>query len=263
MSSNIIGVVGATHPDTLDLCKRFNQVDDSRDSWTFHYSTSDEAIDAYERGEIGVIMKGDLHSSDFMAPIVRRLRPTPKSVLSHVYRLETKPYRVTYVTDAALNIAPTFDQKKEIVRNAVALWNLMENRKPVPRVAMLSATEEVTQKIPSTLDAEKMRHYWLGPCNVAGPLAFDNAWSLQAAEKKGIDHPVAGKADILVVPNLVAGNMMAKAMIYVGGAVAEGLVVGAKCPIVLTSRADSLASKLSSLFWALEYNDALSSGEEQ
>ena len=152
------------------------------------------------------------------------------------------------ITDAAINIAPTLEDKVDIIQNAIDLFHILGN--PEPKVAILSAVETVNPKIQSTLDAAAL-------CKMAdrgqitgglldGPLAFDNAVSLVAAKTKGIKSAVAGQADILVVPDLESGNMVAKQLEYLANALSAGVVLGAKCPIVLTSRADTAETRTAS-----------------
>jgi phosphotransacetylase len=169
--------------------------------------------------------------------------------VSHVYLLDVPNFgRPLLVTDAAINIAPSLEDKRDIVQNAIDLAHVMEIA--TPRVAILSAVETVNPKLQSTIDAAAL-------CKMAdrrqitggvldGPLAFDNAISVAAAEEKGIVSLVAGHADILVVPDLVAGNILAKQLIYLAGADAAGVVLGARVPIVLTSRADAGQTRIAS-----------------
>jgi len=169
--------------------------------------------------------------------------------ISHIFVLDVASYsKLLLVTDAAINIYPDLDDKRDIVQNAIDLFS--EIGDGMPRVAILSAVETVTTKIPSTIDAAAL-------CKMAdrgqitggildGPLAFDNAIDLEAARIKGIKSDVAGRAQILVVPNLEAGNMLAKNLIFLSRADAAGLVLGARVPIILTSRADSVRTRMAS-----------------
>jgi phosphate acetyltransferase len=163
-----------------------------------------------------------------------------------------------FITDAAINIAPDLDAKRDIIQNAVDLFT--EVGLGTPRVAILSAVETVTTKIPSTIEAAAL-------CKMAdrgqitgalldGPLAFDNAVDLEAARIKGIKSEVAGRAQILVVPDLEAGNMLAKNLTFLAKADSAGLVLGARVPVILTSRADSVRSRLASCAAAVLYTDA-------
>jgi phosphate acetyltransferase/phosphate butyryltransferase len=174
--------------------------------------------------------------------------------ISHVYVIDAPDYpRPLFITDAAINVYPTLDDKRDIVQNAIDLAHALGI--PQPRVAILSAVETITEKIKSTLDAAAL-------CKMAdrrqitggildGPLAFDNAVSEEAAKTKGIVSQVAGRADIFVVPDLEAGNMLAKQLEYLAEAQVAGIVVGARVPIALTSRADKTPARLASCAIAL------------
>ena len=200
------------------------------------------------RGEL--LMKGSLHTDDLMRQVTsgtKGLRTERR--ISHVFVMDVPTYAETlFITDAAINIFPDLDAKRDIVQNAVDLFTSVGLGKP--RVAILSAVETVTSKIPSTIDAAAL-------CKMAdrgqitgglldGPLALDNAISPEAAKIKGITGPVAGHADILVVPDLEAGNVLAKSLAFMMEADSAGVVLGARVPITLTSRADSVESRLAS-----------------
>jgi phosphate butyryltransferase len=208
------------------------------------------AVELARSGEARLLMKGSLHTDELMAAVVAHatgLRTERR--ISHVYLMEVPGYDgPLLITDAAINITPTLEEKADIIRNAVDLAHVIGIEQP--RVAILSAVETVNPAMVSTLDAAAL-------CKMAdrgqiagavldGPLAFDNAISEAAAREKGIVSPVAGKAQILVVPNLEAGNMLAKQLTFLGGADAAGIVLGARVPIILTSRADSLRTRLAS-----------------
>jgi phosphotransacetylase len=195
-------------------------------------------------------MKGALHTNELMVAIIDRsagLRTDRR--MSHVFVLETPAYpKWLMISDGALNIAPDLLCKKSIVQNAIDLAHAVGI--DAPRVAILSATEEVDPNIPSTLDAAAL-------CKMAdrgqitggiidGPLAFDLAVSREAVQIKGLRSEVGGNADILIVPNMEAGNMIAKQLDYLAGAAAAGIVLGARVPIILTSRADSVKERLAS-----------------
>ncbi|WP_205617106.1 bifunctional enoyl-CoA hydratase/phosphate acetyltransferase [Pelomicrobium methylotrophicum] len=201
-------------------------------------------------GEAEVIMKGSLHTDELMGVVVSReagLRTHRR--ISHVFVMDVAAYpKLLLITDAAVNIAPGLTTKRDIVQNAVGVAQVIGVE--VPRVALLSAVETVNPDIPSTVEAAAL-------CKMAdrgqitgaildGPLAFDNAISADAAKTKGITSPVSGQADVLVVPNLEAGNMLYKQLVYLSGALAAGVVVGARVPVVLTSRADTPASRIAS-----------------
>jgi phosphate acetyltransferase len=200
------------------------------------------------RGEL--LMKGSLHTDDLMRAVTASktgLRTSRR--ISHVFIMDVPTYPETlFITDAAINIFPDLDAKRDIVQNAIDLYT--QAGLGTPRVAILSAVETVTSKIPSTIEAAAL-------CKMAdrgqivggildGPLAFDNAVSEQAAKTKKIESKVAGLADILIAPDLEAANMLAKQLQYLAGADAAGIVLGARVPIVLTSRADTVRTRLAS-----------------
>jgi phosphotransacetylase len=169
--------------------------------------------------------------------------------MSHVFVMDVPSYpRLLLITDAAVNITPSLETKRDICQNAIELALALGIA--APRVAILSAVETVTSKLPSTIDAAALckmadRGQIVGG-QLDGPLAFDNAISPDAAQAKGIRSPVAGCADVLLVPDLEAGNMLAKQLTFLAGAEAAGIVLGARVPIMLTSRADSVAARLAS-----------------
>jgi phosphate acetyltransferase len=207
------------------------------------------------RGEL--LMKGSLHTDELMRAVTASntgLRTERR--ISHVFVMDVPSHAETlFITDAAINIFPDLDAKRDIVQNAVDLFSAVGLGKP--RVAILSAVETVTSKIPSTIDAAALckmadRGQITG-ATLDGPLAFDNAVEPEAARIKGIHSPVAGRAQILVVPDLEAGNMLAKNLIYLAKADSAGLVLGARVPIVLTSRADSVRSRMASCAVAVLY----------
>jgi len=210
------------------------------------------------KGEL--LMKGSLHTDELMRAVTSGqtgLRTARR--ISHVFIMDAPTYAETlFLTDAAINIAPDLDAKRDIIQNVVDLFTQVGLG--TPRVAILSAVETVTSKIPSTIDAAAL-------CKMAdrgqitgaildGPLAFDNAIDPEAAKIKGIKSEVAGRAQILVVPDLEAGNMLAKNLVYLAKADAAGLVLGARVPIVLTSRADSVRSRMASCAAAVLYAHA-------
>ena len=208
------------------------------------------AVTLVRNGDAEAIMKGSLHTDELMAEIVSRaagLRTSRR--ISHVFLMDVPTYpRPIMITDAAINIAPELEEKSHIIQNAINLAHIIGI--PEPRVAILSAVETINPKIQSTLDAAAL-------CKMAdrgqitgglldGPLAFDNAVSMMAAKTKGIKSAVAGCADILVVPDLESGNMLAKQLEYLANALTAGIVLGAKVPIVLTSRADTAETRIAS-----------------
>ena len=214
------------------------------------HAAAARAVELAACGNVQVLVKGSLHSDELLAAVVSKsggLRTERR--ISHVYAMDVPAYRKpVIVTDAAINIAPTLEHKRDICQNAVDLMRLLGRDQP--KVAVLAAVETVNATMPATLDAAALtvmaaRGQITGAL-VDGPLAFDNAISPEAVATKGIVSQVAGEADILLVPDLEAGNMLAKQLIYFAGATAAGLVLGARVPIVLTSRADPLSARIAS-----------------
>ena len=208
------------------------------------------AVELASTGKVVALMKGSLHTDELLSAVVARgsgLRTDRR--VSQVYMLDVPAYpKPLIVTDAAVNISPTLEQKRDICQNAIDFFHLLGVE--IPFVAILAAVEVINSNMPATLDAAALtvmaaRGQITGAL-VDGPLAFDNAISLEAARTKLIVSPVAGQADILLVPNLEAGNMLAKQLIYLAGADAAGLVLGARVPIILTSRSDALKVRLAS-----------------
>ena len=214
------------------------------------HAAAAKAVALARAGEVQALMKGKLHTDELMRAVVARetgLRTERR--LSHIFAFDVPTYaQPLFITDAAINVAPTLEHKRDIVQNAIDLAHALGIE--CPKVAVLSAVETVTPIIPSTLDAAALCKMadrgQLSGALVDGPLAFDNAVSPEAAHIKGIVSPVAGQADILVVPDLEAGNMLAKQLEYLGGAEGAGIVLGARVPIILTSRADDAISRLAS-----------------
>jgi phosphate acetyltransferase len=209
-----------------------------------------KAVDLVREGKAEALMKGSLHTDELMGAVVRKdtgLRTARR--ISHCFVMDVPSYAETLIiSDAAVNIAPTMEDKVHIIQNAIDLAHAM--RMPEVRVAILSAMETINPKVPSTIEAGAL-------CKMAdrgqitgaildGPLALDNAISLESKEIKKIDSPVAGRANVLIVPDLEAGNMLAKSLSFLAGADAAGIVLGAKVPIILTSRADSVQTRLAS-----------------
>ncbi|PLT85040.1 phosphate acetyltransferase [Sinorhizobium medicae] len=214
------------------------------------HAAAAKAVALIREGKGSLLMKGSLHTDELMREVAAAasgLRTERR--ISHVFVMDVPGHADTlFITDAAINIAPDLDAKRDIVQNAIDLWVTIGLGEP--RVAILSAVETVTMKIPSTIEAAAL-------CKMAergqitgglldGPLAFDNAIDPEAARIKGIVSPVAGRAQILVVPDLEAGNMLAKNLTFLAHADAAGTVLGARVPIVLTSRADSVRTRLAS-----------------
>ena len=214
------------------------------------HAAAEQAVAMARAGEVEALMKGSLHTDELMAAVVPSatgLRTARR--ISHAFLMDVPAYpRGLLVTDAAINISPSLEDKVDIVQNAIDLARVLGLAEP--RVAILSAVETVTPKIQSTVDAAAL-------CKMAergqitggvldGPLAFDSAISEEAARTKKIVSPVAGRADILLVPDLEAGNMLAKQLQYLAGADSAGIVLGTRVPIVLTSRADSVRTRIAS-----------------
>ena len=208
------------------------------------------AVELVREGKAEALMKGSLHTDELMAAVVRRetgLRTARR--VSHCFVMDVPSYSETLiVSDAAVNIAPTMEDKVDIIQNAIDLGHAL--RFSEVRVAILSAMETVNPKVPSTVEAGAL-------CKMAdrgqitgavldGPLALDNAISLESVKIKKIESPVAGRANVLIVPDLEAGNMLAKSLSFMAGADAAGIVLGARVPIILTSRADSVMTRLAS-----------------
>jgi phosphotransacetylase/acyl dehydratase len=224
------------------------------------HAAAEKAVELVRLGKAELLMKGSLHTDEIMGAVVRRetgIRTARR--ISHCFVLDVPNYpKPLIVTDAAVNIFPTLEDKVDIVRNAIDFARALG--RATPRVAILSAVETINPKIQSTLDAAAL-------CKMAdrgqitggvldGPLAFDNAISEAAAKIKGITSPVAGQADILLVPDLEAGNMLAKNMSFLADADAAGIVLGAKVPVILTSRADSVRARMASCAVAALYAHA-------
>jgi phosphotransacetylase len=214
------------------------------------HAAAARAVALARSGEAAMVMKGALHTDELMHEVVAAetgLRTARR--ISHAFLMDVKDYpRPLIITDAAINVAPSLEDKRDIVQNAIDLAIVLGVDKP--RVAILSAVETVTPKLPSTIDAAALckmadRGQIAGGL-VDGPLAFDNAVSTEAAREKGIVSEVAGRADILVVPDIEAGNMLVKQLTFLAGADAAGVVLGARVPVVLTSRADNAIERAAS-----------------
>ncbi len=215
-----------------------------------------KAVKLVRDKEADVVMKGLVDTSIILKAVLDKeigLRESP--VLSHVAVFEVPGYdRLFYLTDAAMNIAPDLEAKKHILRNSVKVAHALGNENPI--ACALCAVEKVNPKMQATLDAaalvEANRAGEIEGCTVMGPLALDNAISVEAAHHKGITDPNAGKADILLVPAIEVGNVFYKSMVFMAKAKNAGVIVGAKAPVVLTSRADSDETKLNSIALALK-----------
>ncbi len=215
------------------------------------HGSAAKAVELVRQGQAELLMKGSLHTDELLSAVVAKetgLRTGRR--ISHVFIMDVPTYhKVLIVTDAAINIAPTLEDKVHICQNAIDLAIALGVS--TPKVAILAAVETVTSKMPATIDAAAL-------CKMAdrgqitgglldGPLAFDNAISREAARVKEIQSKVAGDPDILLVPDLEAGNMLAKQLSFLANADSAGLVLGARVPIILTSRADSVRSKIASV----------------
>ncbi|HXK22360.1 MAG TPA: phosphate acetyltransferase, partial [Myxococcota bacterium] len=214
------------------------------------HAAAAKAVELVAQGKAEALMKGSLHTDELMAEVVKKdtgLRTARR--ISHCFVMDVPSHpNALIISDAAVNIAPTLEDKVDIVQNAIDLARAL--RFPEVRVAILSAMETVNPKVPSTVEAAAL-------CKMAdrgqitggildGPLALDNAISPEAAEIKKIVSPVAGRANVLIVPDLEAGNMLAKSLSFLAGADCAGVVLGAKVPVILTSRADSVIARLAS-----------------
>lgn len=218
---------------------------------------AEKAVAMARAGEVEALMKGKIHTDELMHEVVDKdkgLRTARR--MSHIFAMDVPNYfKPLFITDAAINLFPHLTEKVDIVQNAIDLFQALGMG--TPKVAIISAVESVNEKIPSTLDACAL-------CKMAergeitggildGPLAFDNAISVESAKVKGIVSPVAGNADIIVVPDVESGNMLYKQMTYLSGAEAAGIVIGATVPIILTSRGSDVLSRQASSAMALHY----------
>jgi len=217
---------------------------------SFSHASAEKAVELVREGKAEALMKGSLHTDELMGAVVKRdtgLRTARR--LSHCFVMDVPTYpEPLIITDAAVNIAPTLEEKVDIVQNAIDLAHALGAQEV--RVAILSAMETVNPRVPSTIEAAAL-------CKMAdrgqltggildGPLALDNAISLESVQIKKINSPVAGRANVLVVPDLEAGNMLAKSLSFLANADAAGIVLGTHIPIILTSRADSVMTRLAS-----------------
>lgn len=221
------------------------------------HAAAAKAVNMAAKGEADAIMKGSLHTVELLEAVLAPdagLRTERR--ISHAYIIDTPIYhKPLIITDAAINIAPTLEEKADICINAIGLWRSLFGCDKKPKVALLSAVETVTSRMPSTIDAaclcKMAERGQILNATLDGPLAFDNAISRQAAQDKGIQSEVAGDADIIIAPNIEAGNALAKQFTFLGHANAAGIVLGARVPIILTSRADSTRTRLLSCMVAL------------
>ena len=228
-------------------------------------AAAQKAVELAVAGSVDAIMKGSLHTDELMAAIVpSKSGLRTKYRISHVYIMDVPTYhKPLFITDAAINIAPNAEEKADICQNAINLWHILYGE-ALPKVAILAAVEVVNPKMQATVDAailcKMLDRGQITDAILDGPLAFDNAINKEAALTKNINSPVAGDADILIVPEIEAGNMLAKQLSFLANADAAGIVCGARVPIILPSRADSLRTRLLSCAVAVKMVDARKKG---
>jgi phosphate acetyltransferase len=229
------------------------------------HAAAARATDMALNGDCDAIMKGSLHTDELMHAVIACRDLHTEKRISHAYLMHTPFYHKPFiVTDAAINIAPDLEAKADICQNAINLWRIIFGCQRQPKVAVLAAVETVNSHMPATIDAAAL-------CKMAdrgqikgglleGPLALDNAINKEAAKEKGIVSPVTGDADILVAPTLEAANILAKELTFLGDAEAAGIVLGARVPVILPSRADSIATCLMSCALAVKLVNARREG---
>jgi len=236
--------------DEMNIRKKLETITCARQFRIVHAPQTDamaeKGVELIEKGEVKALMKGHIHTDEFLHPILLHHLQGNKRI-SHVFLADLKSYpKLLYITDTAINISPDLFGKMHIVQNAVDISRLLGVEKP--KVAALSAVEVVNPAIPSTIDAaclaKMAERGQIEGAIVDGPLAFDNAISAESANVKGINSAVSGDVDILMVPDLVSGNILGKDLEYLAGAQMAGFVVGAKVPIILTSRSDPPRARL-------------------
>tara|TARA_B100001027_G_C16221429_1_gene310007 strand:+ start:17 stop:928 length:912 start_codon:yes stop_codon:yes gene_type:complete len=208
------------------------------------------AAELASKGKIKIIVKGHIHTDVLMKEVIKKkYNLIGKTRLSHIWHMTlSKEDKPLIITDGALNVSPSVKTKMHILKNVINFCNRIGNKRP--KVSVLSATEEVLESVQSSLDAKEITEIAKKEnlnADVFGPLAFDNSISKKSAEIKGINHIVAGKADVLLVPSVETGNALVKIMVYFMGACAAGVVVGGKVPIVITSRSDVATARLASI----------------
>ncbi len=214
-----------------------------------------KAVELVSAGKAHIVMKGLVDTSIILKAVLdKEIGLRTDKVLSHVAMFDTEQYdKLLFVTDAAMNIAPDLNQKKQIIENAAFVAHSVDIDNP--KVAVVCAKEKVNPKMPATVEAKELEEMnkrgEINGCIVGGPFALDNAVSKDAAELKGINHPVAGDADIILAPDIEGGNILYKALNFLAKSKSAGIIVGAKAPVVLTSRADSDEAKLNSIAFAV------------
>lgn len=210
-----------------------------------------KAVELVSNGKAQMVMKGLVDTSIVLKAVLNKeVGLRTGNILSHVAVFDIEGYsRLFFITDAAMNLAPNINEKKQIIENACSIARSLDIEEP--KVALICAKEKVTTKMKDTVEAKELENMYLRgeikKCIVGGPFALDNAISEEAARHKGISHPVAGKADVLVVPDIEAGNILYKSIAFFAKCEHAGLIVGAKAPVILTSRADSDKTKLNSI----------------
>lgn len=230
------------------------------------HAAAEKAVELAVSGQVKAIMKGSLHTDELLGPIVARESGLHTGRrLSHAYVMDTAGYhKWLIVTDGVVNIAPDLCAKADICRNAVDAWKALCCEDRLPKIAVLAAVETINQKMQATIDAAALckmaERGQIEGCLIDGPLAFDNAISRQAALEKHIVSRVAGDADILLTPDIEAGNILAKQLTFISHADAAGIVMGARVPVILTSRADNLRTRLLSCALAVLVHHAREEG---
>lgn len=210
-----------------------------------------KAVSLVSEGKADMVMKGLVDTSIILKAVLdKEVGLRTGNILSHVAVFDVKGYdRLFFITDAAMNLAPDLKSKKQIIENACVVTNALDIE--IPKVAVVCAKEKVNPKMPDTVDAKNLedmcKNGEIKGCIVGGPFALDNAVSEEAAKHKGIDNPIAGKADILLAPDIEAGNILYKSLVFFSESKNAGIIVGAKAPVILTSRADSEETKLNSI----------------
>ena len=210
-----------------------------------------KSVELVSQGKADMVMKGLVDTSIILKSVLDKEKGLrTNNVLSHVAVFDIESYdRLFFITDAAMNLAPELNVKKQIIENASTVAHSLDIK--IPKVAVLCAKEKVNPKMKDTVDAKELEEMCnrgeIKGCIVGGPFALDNAVSIEAAKHKGITHPVAGEADILLAPDIEAGNILYKSLVFFSKSKNAGVIVGAKAPIILTSRADSEETKLNSI----------------